>query len=104
MYANITIVGGLGRDPELKSVNGKSVCEFSVGVKDGENTEWFKVSIWGKKGEACKNHLVKGSKVLASGKFQVQKYQKEGVEKQAFVVQANDVVFLSPKPASSGGM
>ena len=53
MYQNITIIGNLGRDPELKfAADGNPVTTFSVAVNDGfgENKRvmWVRVSAWGK--------------------------------------------------------
>jgi single-stranded DNA-binding protein len=51
---NIAILSGhLGRDPELRSVNGDQVLSFSIGVsvgpRDSQETMWVDCSIWGKR-------------------------------------------------------
>ncbi|MCB2146567.1 MAG: single-stranded DNA-binding protein [Deltaproteobacteria bacterium] len=78
MYQNITIVGNLGRDPEMRfTPSGQAVTNMSVGTNrtytgpDGQKvkeTTWFRVSAWGKQAENCNNYLKKGSKVLIEGR------------------------------------
>ena len=53
---NITAVGHLGKDPELRTTqSGQEITGFSLGVttfSNGEKqTEWLVCSIWGKRGE-----------------------------------------------------
>lgn len=73
MYQKLTIVGHLGRDPELRyTPAGSPVCNFSVAAnrkrKDGDDAvTWFRVSCWGSLGEACNEYLAKGRQVLVEG-------------------------------------
>ncbi len=79
MYQKITIVGNLGRDPEMRyTPTGQAVTSFAVATNrtytgsDGnrvKETTWFRVSAWGKQAENCNNYLRKGSKVLVEGRI-----------------------------------
>ena len=67
-----TIAGTIGKDAEThQTQNSGSVTGFSVAVdvRNGseKSTEWFDVSLWGKRGEALAQYLTKGSKVTVSG-------------------------------------
>lgn len=102
----MTLIGHLGRDPESRQVGDKAVCNFSVGVSDAfaaksgekkEETEWFNVAIWDKRGEACQKFLKKGSPVYVEGKIHLRKYVKDGAEKFSLDVLANNVQFLGTK-------
>src|SRR5688572_5118875 len=101
MYQSITIVGNLGKDPELRyTPSGQSVCSFSVATsrqytaKSGEKvkeTVWFRVSAWGKLAEVCNQYLTKGSKVLVVGQLTPDKetggprvWEANGVHKASF--------------------
>ena len=109
MYQNITIIGNLGRDPELKfTADGKAVANFSVATsrKYGEKDEttWFRVSVWGKQAESCNTYLSKGSKVLVEGRLKSNSdgnpnvYQrKDGTWASSYEVVAESVKFLSGK-------
>src|SRR3546814_9360955 len=64
----ITVTGGVGRDAELRSTQrGDQVCSFNVGVNQGygdkKSTNWYRVSLWGKRGESLQPYLLKGVKV-----------------------------------------
>ena len=52
---NITAVGRLGKDPELRTTQkGQEITSFSLGVsvfaKGEQQTVWLKCYIWGKRG------------------------------------------------------
>ena len=111
MYQNITIIGNLGRDPELKfAADGNPVTTFSVAVNDGfgENKRvmWVRVSAWGKQAEPCNQYLRKGSKVFVSGRLACDKatggprvYQRDdGSWGASFEIMASEVKFLDSKP------
>lgn len=80
MYQNLTIVGNLGGDPEMRYMpDGTAVTNFSVATsrrwtdkRSGElveETTWFRVSVWGKQAETSNQYLSKGSKVLVEGRL-----------------------------------
>lgn len=77
---NITIAGRIGRDAELRSTrNDDQVCNFSVAVETRQGrekvTNWWRVSIWGKRGEVLNPYLTKGSAVTVSGAFELSEYE-----------------------------
>lgn len=54
-FAQITISGNIGVDPEIRDVNGTKVANFSVAVNEGyttkagdkvEKTHWYRVEAW----------------------------------------------------------
>lgn len=70
----ITIAGRIGRDAELRTTqNGDIVCGFTVAVdtRNGRDklTNWWRVSLWGKRGEALAQYLTKGASVTVVGEF-----------------------------------
>ena len=70
----ITIAGRIGRDAELRTTqNGDIVCGFTVAVdtRNGREklTNWWRVSLWGKRGEALAQYLTKGASVTVAGEF-----------------------------------
>ena len=79
MLQKITIMGFLGKDPELRfTASGDAVCSFSVATskkytdKNGqkvENTTWFRVSAWGKQAELANQYLKKGSGIYIEGEL-----------------------------------
>jgi len=106
MYENLTIIGNLGADPEMRyTPAGDAVTNFSVAVNarwtgsDGapqERVTWYRVACWGKLAEACNQYLVKGRKVMVTAKrIAAEAYlDKEGKPKAALKVTADAVKFL----------
>lgn len=102
----VTIIGHLGRDPEMRyTPSGESVTSFSVAssrryrLSSGEQREetmWFNVSAWGRIGEACNQYLTKGRQVYVEGTLSNRIYQgNDGQARIANDVRATEVQFLS---------
>jgi single-strand DNA-binding protein len=91
----ITIAGRLGRDAELRNTqSGDAVCNFSVAVdvRQGREkvTNWWRVSLWGKRAEALNQYLTKGASVTVMGEFSLTEY--EG--KPQLNIRANEIALL----------
>ena len=109
MYQAITIVGSLGRDPEMRFLDaGDAVTNMSVAVNKSWNdangqkqtkTTWFRVSTWRALAEACNEYLAKGSRVLVVGEMDEPNVwtDKEGNSRADLQITARNVVFLTPK-------
>ena len=102
MYQQITIVGNLGRDPEMRyTADGTPVTNFSVAVskkrKDGEDKVWwFKVSCWRRLAETTNQYLKKGSPVLIVGEVDASAWtDRDGNAQASLEVTAFTVKFLS---------
>jgi len=68
MYSNITILGTLTRDPELKSTkSGTPMTTLNLAVNRGEAVTWFRVPVFGKMAENAVKYLAKGRGVMVSG-------------------------------------
>ncbi len=109
MLNKIMLIGNLGKDPELNvTPDGTPVTKFSLAVsrKTGtgeKETEWFNIVAWRQLAEICERYLHKGSKVYIEGRLSQRKYtDREGVQRTAVEVIANDMQMLDSKPASSG--
>lgn len=100
------IIGRLGNDPEYKDFgNGSGVTNISVATsekytnKQGEKveeTEWFKVSMFGKLGEIAAKYLRKGSLVYIEGKTKTRKYtDSNGIDKYISEVIGQQMQMLS---------
>lgn len=77
---NITIAGRLGKDSTLRRTqDSTAVLSFSVAVDDGygqnKKTLWFDCSVWGKRGEALEQYLVKGTAVAVSGDLSTREHE-----------------------------
>ncbi len=100
MYQQVTIIGRLGKDVELRHTqSGKAVASFSIATSEGKDqTEWHNIVVWEKTAELCAQYLKKGSLASVIGRIASRKYtDKQGVERLAYEIVASRVVFLSPK-------
>jgi single-strand DNA-binding protein len=121
MYQSLTIVGNVGRDPEMRyTPSGQPVTSFSVATNrqytanNGEavkETIWFRVTTWGKQAETCNQYVKKGSKVLVEGRLTADTATggpriwnaQDGTPRASFEVSANTVRFLSSRTEGDGG-
>ena len=76
---NISIAGTVGKDAEIRTTQGgNNVTSWSIAVSgyaNGEKTtDWFDVSMWGKRGEQAKQFATKGAKMAVSGEFSTREH------------------------------
>ena len=120
-YQKITVVGNLGRDPEMRyTPGGQAVTNFSVATNrqytssNGEKvkeTVWFRVSAWGRQAETVNQFLKTGSQVLVEGRMTPDKttggpriwQRQDGSSASSFEITADRVVFLSSRGDNAGG-
>lgn len=93
----ITVAGRIARDAEVRNAGGDKVCSFTVAVdqRNGRDktTNWWRVSLWGKRGDALAQYLTKGSSVTVSGEFSLGEY--EG--KPQLNIRANEIALQGGK-------
>ena len=86
------IIGNLGRDPEMRyTPNGQAVTQFTVAVNRNykgqsgewqEETEWFRVVVWGQQAERAAEYLRKGNKVYIEGRLQTRQWEDQSGQKR----------------------
>lgn len=113
-YQQITIVGNVGREPELRYISsGTAVTDFSVAVttrgKVGDTwqdvTTWYRVTCWGKLAETVAQYVQKGKQVLVvADRIEVQAYmRKDGQPGASIDITAQTVRFLGGRNDDMGG-
>jgi single-strand DNA-binding protein len=101
----IMLIGNLGSDPEMRyTPNGKAVTSFRMATsrryttsagESREETEWFRVSVWGKQAESCNQFLSKGKRVYIEGRLHSRNWEgQDGQMRTSLEVSANRVIFL----------
>ena len=99
-YQSITIVGNVGRDPEMRyTPTGKAVTNFSVAVNERRGEQdvatWFKVTCWNGLAETVNQYLTKGRQVLVEGRIAVESWSgRDGQPQSTMTITANTVRFL----------
>jgi single-strand DNA-binding protein len=107
---NVSLIGNLTREPELRSTKGGAVCQLRVAVdnpgRGGEpgKPTYVDVATFGKHAEACAAHLGKGRQVAVSGRLVFREWTgKDGRKRSAHSVRGS-VQFLGSKAeAGSAG-
>ena len=104
----VILVGNLGRDPEVRYLpDGGAVANISIATtskyknKAGEmveETEWHRVSFFGRLAEIAGEYLKKGRSVYVEGRIKTRKYtDKEGIEKFATDIIATEMQLLGSR-------
>jgi single-strand DNA-binding protein len=107
-FNKITIVGYLGRDPELRyTPQGIAVCKLSVATTERrknaagqpeEHTTWFRVTVWGRQAELANEYLSRGRQVYIEGRLRLEEYtNREGNPRISPEVNATDIQFLGQR-------
>lgn len=104
----VILVGNLGRDPEVRYLpSGDAVANVTIATsskfknKSGEmveETEWHRVTFFGKLAEIVGQYLKKGRSVYVEGRIKTRKYtDKDGIEKFATDIVANEMQMLGSR-------
>lgn len=105
-FNKITLVGNLGRDPELRyTAQGTPVCSFSLATNErrkdratgepNDITTWFKVTLWGRQAETAAQYLEKGRPVYVEGRLRVEEWtDRDGKQRHGLEVNATDMQFI----------
>lgn len=112
-FNKITIVGNLGRDPELRyTPQGTPVCSFTLATNErrkdrsGEThdaTTWFRVTLWGRQAETASQYLAKGRPIYIEGRLRVEEWtDKDGRQRYTLEVHATEMQFIGGKNDDSG--
>ena len=105
MKNRVQLIGHVGQEPEIKNLESGRVANFTIATKENytntkgekvEQTEWHRVSAWGKTVDIIEKLLTKGSHVAIEGKQTHRSYDdKDGNKRYITEVVANELVLLS---------
>ena len=105
-FNKITIIGHLGKDPELRyTPQGIAVCNFSIATSEktsdgGKKTNWFKVTLWRSQAEAASKYLTKGSEVYVAGTLGTEEWtDRDGKDRYTLTVNASEMQFIGKRDA-----
>lgn len=121
--SEITITGGLPRDPELKETsNGRKFVRFTVADKRSykdQSGQWQSadesytdVTLWGDDAETVAGQLFRGSQVAVHGRLVTEKWEQGGQQRSKLAFKARSVYVQvraardqgqGQRPAPAGG-
>ena len=113
----VLLLGNLGADPELKALQGgQAVLKLRLATTETyldknqvrqERTEWHRVTVWGRRGEALGKILTKGDSIFVEGRLQTSSYEKNGEKRYSTEVIATNIILNGSRNrgdgASAGG-
>jgi len=98
----VLLLGNLGADPELRvTPGGQAVLKLRLATTESyldrsntrqERTEWHRITIWGKRGEALAKFLSKGDRIFIEGSIRTSSYEKNGEKRYSTDIVANNVI------------
>ena len=103
MMNRVTLIGNLGADPEIRSLNdGGKVSTLRVATTESwkdrdsgerrEKTEWHRVTVWGEPSAKYLNAAQKGTQVMVEGKLTTRKWtDNDGVERYSTEITVNEI-------------
>ena len=99
---NITVIGNVGRDPEMRFSNGgMAILKFSVadttGKDEKKKTSWHDIVVFGEQAQNVVEHVKKGSRVVVVGRLSAETYEKKDGTKAKKVEIIADEVAVSAK-------
>ncbi len=111
----VMIIGNLGSDPEMRyTPTNRAVTQFNVAVNQStknqqtgewvEETDWFRVSVWGDRAERMAETLRKGNKVFVEGRFKTREFEgRDGQKRTSLEITADSIVNLERRPRDDEG-
>ena len=109
----VVLMGRLVADPQLRqTTTGKNVASFRIACDRGRRdangqsqADWLDVVAWDRTAEFVCKYFQKGSLIAIDGRLQSRSYQdKNGNNRTAIEIVANNVNFAAPKSANAAPM
>lgn len=105
MKNRVQLIGRVGQDPEVKNLEGgKKVATITIATNDVyykdngdkvEQTEWHRVTAWGKTAEIIEKYVTKGKEIAIEGKLTHRTYEDKNREKRYVTdIVVNEVLLL----------
>ena len=105
----IYLYGFVGKDPDTRTVNEKTVTKFSLATSKtftngaGEKitgTQWHNIVMWGKLAETASKYVRKGSALIIEGEINYRTYEKDGHTVYTTDIVADQMHFTGKKEDS----
>ena len=105
MKNRVQLIGHVGNEPEIKTFDGgKKLANLTIATNDTyrndkgdkvEQTEWHKVTAWGKTADIIEKYVTKGKEVAIEGKLTHRSYEdKNGEKRYTTEVIVNEILLI----------
>lgn len=108
----VTIIGIVGNDVQVNALSsGSSAVNLSIATDESyndrttgakvEQTEWHRVSAFGKLAEIIGQYVRKGSRIYIEGRLRTREWEKDGVKRYTTEIIANEMMLLDRASADN---
>jgi single-strand DNA-binding protein len=104
MKNKVQLIGYVGQEPEVKTVNNKKVATLTIATNDFyynekgdkvEQTEWHRITAWGKTAEVIEKYVTKGKEIAVEGKLTHRSYDdKDGIKRYVTEILVLELLLL----------
>jgi single-strand DNA-binding protein len=101
----VQLIGHVGQEPEVKTLEGgKKLANLSLATNEVyykengdkvEQTDWHRITAWGKTAEIIEKYVVKGKELAITGKLSTRNYEDKNGEKRYITeIVATEILLL----------
>jgi single-strand DNA-binding protein len=101
----VQLIGHVGQEPEIKTFDGgKKLANITLATNESytnnkgekvEQTEWHRITAWGKTADIIEKYVTKGKEIAIEGKLTHRSYDdKDGNKRYVTEVVANELLLL----------
>jgi single-strand DNA-binding protein len=104
MKNRVQLIGHVGQDPEIKNLENGKLANLSIATNENytnskgervEETEWHRISAWGKTADVVEKYVSKGKEIAIEGKLSHRSYEdKDGIKRYVTEIVAYEILFL----------
>ena len=104
MKNKVQLIGHVGQEPEVKTINNKKVANLTIATNDFyynekgdkvEQTEWHRITAWGKTAEIIEKYVTKGKEIAVEGKLSHRSYDdKDGNKRYVTEILVSELLLL----------
>lgn len=85
MINNVTIVGRLTKDPEVRDLTNSTVASFTLAVqRNKDDVDFIPCEVWNKTADSVRKFVTKGSLIGVEGSIRVDNYETDEGERRTF--------------------
>ena len=105
MKNSVQLIGHVGQEPEIKNLESGRVANFTIATNENytnakgekvEQTQWHRVTAWGKTADIIERFVTKGKEIAIEGKLTHRSYDdKDGNKRFITEVIANEILLIS---------
>ena len=101
----VQLIGHVGQEPEIKTFEGgKKLANLTLATNETytnakgekvEQTEWHRLTAWGKTADLIESYVIKGKEIAIEGKLSHRSYDdKDGVKRYITEVVISELLLL----------